>query len=64
MPERSAQCDSMQDVFDHRIIRCEREHGHGGAHTATIDDPATDPYYKYVVSWWPREFNPDAEAAT
>jgi hypothetical protein len=31
---------------------CEREHGHGGAHTGTIDDQ-DDPYL-YKVSWWPR----------
>ncbi len=36
-------------------VQCEREFGHGGAHTATIDDPETDPDFTYVVSWWPKE---------
>lgn len=35
-------------------VQCEREHGHGGAHTATIDDAEYDPNFTYVVSWWPR----------
>ena len=36
-------------------VRCEREFGHGGAHTATVDDMEIDPDFTYVVSWWPTE---------
>jgi hypothetical protein len=48
-------CDSTQEALRDTIVQCEREYGHGGAHTATIDDPALDPLYTYVVSWWPKE---------
>lgn len=51
-PER--QCESTQEAIG-TLIQCEREHGHGGAHTATVDDLERDPLYTYVVSWWPRE---------
>jgi len=45
-----------------RLIPCEREHGHGGAHTARVDDPG-DPY-TYVVSWFPSNSTPEQTTFT
>lgn len=39
-----------------RFVSCDREHGHGGVHTATIDEEHDPCVYK--VSWWPREVTP------
>lgn len=49
-----ARCGRVHDVAGF-VIRCEREHGHGGAHRAEIDDAEYDPDYTYVVSWWPHD---------
>ena len=46
-------CHSQHQVTVRVTVRCEREYGHGGAHTATVDDVAIDPDFTYVISWWP-----------
>ena len=43
-------CESTSEIIVK--VRCEREKGHGGAHTAKLGNIAGDPY-DYVVSWWP-----------
>lgn len=42
-------CHEQHQVTVRVTVRCEREYGHGGAHTAITAD--TD--FHYVISWWP-----------
>jgi hypothetical protein len=51
-------CTATKESLVGLSVQCEREFGHGGAHTATVDDPEIDADFTYVISWWPKEKKP------
>jgi hypothetical protein len=66
MPDRSAaETLGTEQRCSHVALgdiesRCEREHGHGGAHHCAVD---SDPHWRYVISWWPKDARAEARDA-